>query len=100
MNVECRHDQADIWLAFFVLFAQMLTIEHGQPGPEHNEAAGERDEMVGIEQVKYAAAEREHRKRADAARTLGVGAGEKFFECQPEKQAQAEKQGDAGQGRR
>ena len=46
---------------------------------------------VRIEQVKHAAGEREHRKGADAARTLGVGASEKIFERQAEKQTQAEK---------
>ena len=100
MNVEHRNDQADIRLAFFVLFADMLAIEDGEPGSEHDEAAGEGDEMIWIEQVEHAATERQHRKCANAARTLGVGASEKIFESQPEKQAQAEKQGDAGQGRR
>ena len=56
--------------------------------------------MVRIKQVKHAAAEREHRKRANAAGALGIAASEKILECQPEKQAQAKKQGDAGQGRR
>ena len=46
--------------------------------------------MRGIEQVEHAAGERQHGKSANAARTLGVGAGEKILECQAEKQAQAE----------
>jgi hypothetical protein len=85
---------------FFVQLTDVLTVEDCQPGPEYNEAAGERNEVVRIQQVKYAAAEREHRERANAAGALGIAMSEKIFECQPEKQTQAKKKGDAGQGRR
>ena len=73
----------------------MLAIEDREPGAEHEKAGGEGDEMRGIEQVEHAAGERQHGKGANAARTLGVGAGEKILECQAEKQAQAEKQSHA-----
>jgi hypothetical protein len=53
--------------------------------------------MCGIEQVKRAAAEREQRKGANAARALGIGAREKILKGQSEEQAQAEEESHAGQ---
>ena len=67
---------------------------------EHQKAGREGDEMDGIEQVEHAAAERQHRKGADAARAPGVGAGEEILEGEAEKQAQCQKQRDACHRRR
>ena len=88
MDVEQGNDQPDIRLAGLVVLTDMLAIEDRQPSAEHEQAGGERDEMDRIEQVEHAAGEREHRKRADAARAPGVGAGEEILEGQAEKQAQ------------
>jgi hypothetical protein len=73
----------------------MLAIEDGEPGAEHEEAGGKGEEMRRVEQVEHAPRRGEQGKGANAARTLGIGAGEKVLECQAEKQAQAEKQSHA-----
>ena len=56
--------------------------------------------MHRIEQVEHAAAERQHRKGADAARTPGVGAGKEILEGEAQKQAQCQQQRDARHRRR
>ena len=98
VNVERGYDQPDIRLAFVILLADVLAVENRKPDAKHDEAAGEGDEMLGIEQVKHAAGERQHRKGTDAAWTFGIGTREKILECQPKKQAQAQKEADTGQG--
>lgn len=95
VDVEQGNDQSDIRLAGLVGLTDMPAVEDRQPGAEHQKAGGERDEMHRIEQVEHAAGERQHRKRADAARAPGVGAGEEILEGEAEKQAQRHKQRDA-----
>ena len=95
-HIEDRHDQPDIGLVLF-----LMLVRHGRgnrrqsQAPEHHKAAGKWHETVGIEQIKHAAGEREQRKGADAAGPPLVGVREIFLECQPEKEAQAEKQRNA-----
>jgi hypothetical protein len=57
----------------------MLAIEDREPDAEHEESAGERNEMRGIEQVESAAGEREHWKGPNTARTLAAR-GEEVLE--------------------
>src|SRR6266568_4758897 len=47
--------------------ADISSIIDSQPCAEDDEAGGEWNEVSGIEQIKHAACEREHRKGADAA---------------------------------
>jgi hypothetical protein len=49
----------------------------------------------GIEQIKHAACEREHRKGADAAGPSPRRLREKILESKPEEETQAEQQRDA-----
>ena len=100
VDIEQGNDQPDIRLAGLVGLTDMLAIEDRQPGAEHQKAGGEWDEMHRIEQVEHAAGKRQHRKRADAARAPGVGAGEEILEGEAEKQAQRHKQRDARHRRR
>ena len=53
--------------------------------------------MYRIEQIEHAAGRGEHRKRANAARMLGVAAGKEILEGEAEKQAQAEEKPNAGE---
>jgi hypothetical protein len=92
VDVEHEHDQPDVALAFLVGLAEMLTIKQREPGAEHDEPGGERNEMRRIEHVKDAAGGGEHRKGANAARALGVAVSEKVLEGEAEKQAQAEQE--------
>ncbi len=46
--------------------------------------------MLGIEQIKRAAGQRQQRKSANSAGAPLVGVGEEFLEGEPEKEAQAE----------
>ena len=99
VNIEHRHDQLDIGFRGVVLVPYTLAVKNREPGAEHDETGGEGDEVDRVEDVKHPAGSGEHRKSAYAARTLRLGVGKEILECQSEKQAQAEKQGNAGQGR-
>src|ERR1700721_1054048 len=90
MDVEDDHHQPNVALAFLLRLAEMLAIKDREPGAEHDEPGGEGDEMRRIERVEAAAGRGEHRKGANATRTLGVAVGEKVLEREAEKQAQAE----------
>ena len=103
-RVEDRHDQADIDIVFLVIFGEMFgevlgdmsAIIDQKPRAQHKKAAGERDEMNRIEQIKYAAGKREHRKGTNAAGTAFVGMGKVVFKSEAEKETQAEKERYAG----
>ena len=68
VDIEGRHDQPDIRLAFVVAFADMLAIENGEPNAEHDQPGSEWEEMGRVEEVEYAAGGGEDREGADAAR--------------------------------
>ena len=89
VNIEHRHDQPDIRLAFVVVFADMLAIENGEPNAEHDQPGGEWEEMGRVEEVEHAAGGGEDREGADAARTPDVAMGEEVLIGEAEKQAQA-----------
>ena len=75
-----------------VMFANMLGVEDGEPGPEHQQTTGERKEMDGIEEVQHASGKRQHRECADPPWAFRCRVGEKILERQAEKKAQSEKQ--------
>ena len=88
VNIERRHHQPDIRLAFVVAFADMLTIENGEPNAEHDQPGGDWEEMGRVEEVKHAAGGGEDRKGADAARAPDVTVGEEVLKSKAEKEAQ------------
>jgi hypothetical protein len=100
VNVEDGYDQPGIRLASFVLFLKMPGIENRQPDAEDDQTAGEGNEMDRVKDVKDAAGKGEHRESPDAARTFRLIGGKKILEGEAQKQAQAEKQSNAGRRRR
>jgi len=99
VDVERWYDQPDIRLAFIVAFADMLTIENGKPDAEDDQPGSERHETGWVEQVEHAAGGGEDRKSADAARTPDVAVREEVLVGEAEKEAQADQQCRAAQGR-
>ena len=98
-HIEQRHDEPDIGLSLEVSLLLVLlgvgAVVHDEPRAQHHEAAGERDEAHGVEQIKRPACQREQRKSPDAAGPPLVGMREEFFKRQPEKETQAKKQRNA-----
>ena len=88
MDIERRHHQPDIRLAFLVALADMLTIENREPNAEHDQPGSEREEMGRVEEVEHAAGGSEDRKGADAARAPDVTVGEEVLKSEAEKEAQ------------
>ena len=84
-----------LWSAVYML-AHMRAVIDDEPSAEDEKAAGKRNEMNGIDQIEHAAREREHRKSADAAGPALVGVGEEILKGEPEEEAQAEQERDAG----
>ena len=91
--------KSDIGFALFVMLAHVRAIVDDEPSAQHEESAGEGNEMGRIEKIEHAAAQREHRKGADAAGPSLVGVRKKIFESQAEKEAQAKQQRNARRGR-
>ena len=97
VDIERRHHQPDIRLAFVVAFADMLAIENGEPNAEHDQPGSEWEEMGRVEEVKHAAGGGEDRKGADAARAPDVAVGEEVLISEAEKEAQPDQQSSAAQ---
>ncbi|HEY2244639.1 MAG: hypothetical protein WAV38_15665 [Xanthobacteraceae bacterium] len=96
VNVENRHDDADIRLALLVGSPDIGPVIDDEPHAENEKAAGERNESARIEQIKNAARKREHRKGADAAGSPLRRLREEIFKREPEEETQAQKQRNAG----
>jgi hypothetical protein len=99
VDVERRYDDPDIRLAFVVGLADVLTVEDREPGAEHDQSGGERNEMGRVEQIKHAAGGGEDRKRANAAGAADVAVGEKVLIGEAEKQAQPDQERCAAERR-
>ena len=66
-------------------FANMLRAEDGEPSSVHHQTAGQRDESDGIEEVKRASGEGEHRERADPAQSFCCACAKKSSNANPRK---------------
>ena len=97
VDIERRHHQPDIRLAFLVALADMLTIENREPNAEHDQPGSEREEMRRIEQVTHATSGGEDRKGADSARAPDVAVSEEVLKGEAEEEAQPDQQCRAAQ---
>jgi len=96
VNVENRHDDADIRLALLVDGADICAVIDDEPPTEDQQAAGERNELAWIEEIKNAASEREHREGANAAGPSPWRLREEIFERESEEETKAKEQRNAG----
>ena len=85
MNVEHQDHEADIRRSLLVTFANMLGVEDSEPGPEHQQTAGERKEMDGIEEVQHATGKRQHRECADPPGRFVASWAKKSSNARPRK---------------
>jgi DNA replication protein DnaC len=70
-----------------------------QPRADHHEPRCERDHALRIDGVEHAADDGEHGKGADPTRPPRAGVREHVLECEPEKEAQAQQNGEIRCGR-
>lgn len=80
MDVENGHDDADIRLALLIDGADIGAVVDDEPRAENEKAAGERNELAWVEEIKNAAGKREHWEGANAARPPSWRLREEVFE--------------------
>ena len=95
MHVADQHHQADVGAALGGLRFQALAVEGVEPDAEHEQAHGESEKSLGVEEVEHASGHREQGEGADAAGPALAALRVEFLEGEAEEEAEAQEDGEA-----